>query len=243
VNKKIIFFVMIVWVSAIAIAFGQARTIPSYRSSPFGKNITGFMQLGLGLSAMPILDLSAKSQASDTDITISDPKANFPGFTASMLLIPTWGPHGITFGVSYDLIGASFKQKIEDTQYSYTGDSKLGIADFALRAGYVYYFGEYEWHPYLLVDAGCAWETVQLESSYDNSDDVVKEGKSTTPVLGAGAGLAHEISNGILGVELRTDYYPFPLKMEFVDPTSGNDMDISHPLRIKLQFVFAIGHL
>ena len=225
-------------------AFAQAVTVPPARTSPFGKSVTGFMQLSIGLTYMPVLNLTSKSQETDTTFSISNERANIPGYSASILLIPTWGRNGITFGASYDRTGAAFNQKAETTYVPpFEGHSSLGFSDFTARVGYARYFGEYQWHPYLMTDVGVVWEAVDIASSYPGEDDIVKEARKTTGLVSGAFGVAKEISNGIVGGEIRLDYYPIPATIDFQDPVGKNQIRIDHPMILKLMLIFAIGQL
>ena len=160
-----------------------------------------------------------------------------------MYLIPTWGHHGLIVGGSYDLNGGTYKQTQDDGQLVTDGKAGWGIGLFTARAGYIHYFGDGQWHPYVLGDAGAVWEKMRIESSYDGIDEKSDDKRVMTAMVGIGAGLGKEIVNGLLGFEIRAEAYPFPVKYEFTDSLDRYDLTVSHPVVIKAAFIFGLGHL
>ncbi len=224
-------------------AVAQAVRVPRGGGHPFRRDVTGFMQMQLGVSAIPAVRIEGESKIPGTYFETDEETVNIPGLSLSMFLIPTWGKNGLIVGASYDLSGGTYKQTLDDGQLVYEGEAAWAIGLFAARAGYIHYFGDGQWHPYVLGDAGAVWEKMRIESSYDDVEERSDEARVMTALVGAGVGLGKEIVNGLIGLEVRAEAYPFPVKYGFTDALGRYDVTVTHPVVFKATFIFALGHL
>ncbi|MCB9479929.1 MAG: hypothetical protein H6683_09620 [Deltaproteobacteria bacterium] len=234
--------------AAIALAASSARAqetrIPQTGDTPLGYGAEGFFQLQLGINSAPILDIEESSKDDNVIVNVDSVSINPVGFGAGLAFVPTWGRNGLLLMLSYDLIAARFDQTVDDNSIqAYTGDSTLGVSALATRAGYIRYFGDDEWHPWILADAGFVWETATVKTDYDGADNESGSDQQYSAVLGAGVGLGKEYATGLVGAELRVDFDPVVNKFEFDNPAGKYEIEINHPLLIKLNAVFALGNL
>ncbi len=214
---------------------------PGYH--PLQRNVTGFMQLSVGLIYPPFTELEGESHNSGDDFTISNDESSGPGYSVAFYFIPTWGKNGVYFGASYSFSSLSFNHETGRGNEAVSGESSLGISDMIARVGYVRYFGEYKWHPYLLGGAGLSWQTARMGTSYDGLDDKVEDSKINTPVIDVGVGIGRQSRGNMWGAQLKADYYPMTLEHEFPGPYERFDLNITRPIVLKIMAVFSFGHL
>ncbi len=225
------------------LAFAQVRRATGPGFHPMKKIVTGFMQLSPGINYAPPAGLEGESHVNWADFTVSDLRSSGPGYGVSFFLIPTWGKNGMHFGASYDLSAIRFRHRTGEGNAAVEGNSSLGVADMVARVGYVRYFGKYEWHPYFLGDVGLSWQTARLSTDYAAQDDKVEDSKIKTPLIGLGFGIGKETKSGMIGGELRADFYPMTFEHEFPGPHDRFDLNLDRPVVIKLMAIFSIGHL
>lgn len=223
-------------------AAAQVARMPR-QGGPMSQSVTGFMQLTLGLTALPAFEATADAQADLVDVQESDVAARIPGWSALITLVPTWGMNGVEFGAGYEATGGEMKLAVDDGGMVERGDATFTLSDFALRTGYVRYFGDLDWHPYVLGDVAVAWETMRVAADYENAGDEIGDSKLMTGLVGVGFGSVWEISSGVIGFETRVDYWPFPVRHDFPSPSGRYDLEVSRPVLVKLGFVLAIGRL
>ncbi len=207
------------------------------------RNVTGFMQLCVGLTYAPTVSVDGKSHDDSADFDVTSDEVSGPGYSVAFYLIPTWQKNGLYFGASYDLSAIRFNHETGDGDAAVSGESSMGIADMTLRLGYVRYFGKREWHPYFLGGAGLSWQTAQLSTDYAGQDDKVEDSNLNTPLLDLGIGIGKETMGGMFSAELRADIYPLTLEHEYPGPHDRFDLEVQRPAIIKLMAVFSIGHL
>ncbi|MCL4233732.1 MAG: hypothetical protein KJ042_04345 [Deltaproteobacteria bacterium] len=223
-------------------AEAQVARMPR-QGGPMAQSVTGFMQLTLGLTALPAFEATADAQKDGVDVQESDVSTHIPGWSALITLVPTWGMNGVEFGAGYEATGGEMKLAVDDGGVVENGDATFTISDFTIRTGYVRYFGDLDWHPYVLGDVAVAWETMRVAADFENAGDEVGDSKLMTGMVGLGFGSVWEISSGVIGFEARVDYCPFPARHDFPSPSGRYDLEVSRPLLVKLGFVLAIGRL
>lgn len=246
-NKPALFLVFSALVALWSVgmpgpAEAQVARMPR-QGGPMAQSVTGFMQLTLGLTALPAFEATADAQMNGVDVQESDVSARIPGWSALITLVPTWGMNGVEFGAGYEATGGEMKLAVDDGGVVEDGEATFTLSDFTIRTGYVRYFGDLDWHPYVLGDVAAAWETMRVAADYENAGDEVGDSKLMTGVIGAGFGSVWEISSGVIGFEARADYRPFPVRHDFPSPSGRYDLEVSRPLLVKLGFVLAIGRL
>lgn len=227
---------------SVSPAAAQVARMPR-QGGPMAQSVTGFMQLTLGLTALPAFETTADAQTDGVDVQESNVSANIPGWSALITLIPTWGMNGVEFGAGYEATGGKMTLAVDDGGVVEDADATFTLSNFTIRTGYVRYFGDLDWHPYVLGDVAVTWETMRLAADYENAGDEIGDSKLMTGLVGLGFGSVWEISSGVIGFETRVDYWPFAARHDFPSPSGRYDLEVSRPILVKLGFVLAIGRL
>jgi hypothetical protein len=240
---RIIVSALLAVVLSASAVWAQATRLPSARRGPLGSEVTGFMQLGVGFTGTPVFIADSESRQSGIDIAESEVGANIPGYGVMIGLIPTWGMNGVAFHAGYETTSGNLKLNVDDGTVAEDADATFTVSDFILRTGYVRYFGLFDWHPYVLADAGLDWETMLLAADYENSNDEVQDSKIMGVLVGAGAGIIADVRGGVLGGEIRLDYHPAATRHDFPSPGGEYDLLVRRPLTVKIMLVLGIGRL
>ncbi|MCZ7586885.1 MAG: hypothetical protein M5R36_28035 [Deltaproteobacteria bacterium] len=234
---------LVIFIGCVGFAAGasaQTVRVPS-RGGPALSNVTGFMMLSVGMNGMASFAIEEQNRGGDASTNIRDVEANIPGYGLGAALIPTWGPHGWIIGASYDVVSGKFKQTVDDGTLFHEGETEIGMGLFAFRTGYVHYFGDLEWHPFVLADAGYGIIRARANSKFE--DDYSSKDNNQTLLGGVGIGIGKETPSGFFGGQLVADIYPLPYTMGFGDPAGSYEISISHPVVLRLQAFLALGHL